>query len=204
MTLSNLDISETAVWNLIKPSTKAECVDLISSLLDSIGGTLERRARLVSRPNHLGNQTTTVELRGQEAFAQPIGLTTACSQCMLIDPFLVARGPNRDQPRRQKHVSMSPSDGGYATVWLAKRPVRSGKWIKARAHQIICWSSWGPPRQDISDPVVLHWCDHRACINPDHLVFGERKANIKGGTHAREHAEQQMRLTRRQIPSQLE
>lgn len=200
--LPNIDISATSVWSLMKPTTKEDYGALITSLLDSIGGTLEKRARLKSIPQaHGGNTSTLVELTGSEAFAQPIGWPSCSVECMLIDPFLVARGTNREQPRRQKHISMGATDDGYATVWLAKRPIKSGRWIKIRAHQLVCWSSWGPPKSDIIDPVVMHYCDSRSCLNPDHLVWGERKQNMRGGNIARDHAEFQMISTRRQIPS---
>lgn len=156
--LPNLDVTKTSVWELRMPNSKQEFESLISSLLDAIGGTLEKRARMKSRPTPQGNHAT-YELNGHEVFDEPIGLTSASSQCMLIDPFLVAKGRDRAQERRQKHVSMPPSDGGYATVWLAKRPKSQGAWLKSRAHQIVCFACWGPARADISDPVVMHWCE---------------------------------------------
>jgi hypothetical protein len=36
------------------------------------------------------------------------------------------------------------------------------------------------------DICVLHWCDHRACVNPDHLYLGTKK-DMVSKAHARGH-----------------
>jgi predicted CXXCH cytochrome family protein len=58
--------------------------------------------------------------------------------------------------------------GGYGYLSVFGR--------KARAHRV----SWELYRGPIpKDALVLHRCDVRSCINPDHLFLGSQQANVR-------------------------
>lgn len=199
-----LSISPSQLWDpTVQVNTVADFEDLISCLLDSIGNVLERTSKLEDQPPHPNNPQggpggPPRELRGHEAFSKPLGLHAPSSICMLIDSNKVSRSKHFELGR-QKHVSQPRSDLGYATLKLGKVPPGEGRWLMARAHQIVAWAMWGPP-QNISKPCVFHWCNQTKCLNPDHLVFGESWANRKGGEVAQLFAELEMNRTGRLIP----
>ena len=56
---------------------------------------------------------------------------------------------------------------GYGTLWLNGRMMRAHRAAYEKAH------GYEVP----SHVYVLHTCDNKACINPDHLYLGDAKMN---------------------------
>lgn len=61
--------------------------------------------------------------------------------------------------------------GNYYPTWW--RPGRKHE----RLSQLICRVFNGPRPQDSA--VVMHSCDNKACIKPEHLSWGQQKQNLK-------------------------
>ncbi|RWE44204.1 hypothetical protein [Mesorhizobium sp.] len=60
-------------------------------------------------------------------------------------------------------------DSGYACLWHEKK-----NW---RANRFALWAFKGPPPRD--KPLALHTCDNKACVNPNHLYWGDGKDNTR-------------------------
>jgi hypothetical protein len=69
----------------------------------------------------------------------------------------------------------STTDHGYGKVWTGKRTPAGNKFPEG-AHRASFEAAHGP----IPDGKhVLHRCDIRSCVNPDHLFLGDQDTNMK-------------------------
>lgn len=71
---------------------------------------------------------------------------------------------------------------GYGRLSIAGSAVRHHRIAYCKAHNI--------PLSAIAGKIVMHVCDNRKCINPDHLILGDHKQNMadmaaKGRTNTR-------------------
>lgn len=72
---------------------------------------------------------------------------------------------------------------GFVGAWR----VLTGEKIMATAHRIAARIKWG--RAIEPDEMIVHTCSNPACVNPDHLVMGNRTTvhdiMRKNGRHAK-------------------
>jgi hypothetical protein len=98
----------------------------------------------------------------------------------------------------EKHVGMDvPDEIGIPLVWARMlkriRKAESGCWLwtgyimplgyvqisyksaRTKAHHVAYWANKGPVPEGMR---VMHSCDVRHCLNPDHLSLGTQSENI--------------------------
>lgn len=135
-----------------------------TSVLTSLWRVLDDRAR--SKPIRPFN--------GIKCFSQPLHDGSGVPVCMEYDAQKVRH-------RRYMYVD----DGGYLLLFLGiDRGAR--RLVFDRAHRFLLWSMYGPAPACISRPVAMHTCNNPACLNPEHIVWGEDQENWKGGEPARQ------------------
>lgn len=61
--------------------------------------------------------------------------------------------------------------GGYPTVQIKGRTLKH--------HRLVYALTAGVPIADLKGKVVLHLCDNRRCVNPDHLALGSQLDNMQ-------------------------
>jgi hypothetical protein len=79
-------------------------------------------------------------------------------------------------------------DGSRCWVWLGHHVRGYGK-LKSKGRTTLAHRyAWELDNNEILDPdqCVLHWCDHRGCVNPDHMYLGTKK-DMTLKAHARGH-----------------
>lgn len=179
-------IGATNAW---RPNEHLLIRDAVGNMLDFIGSTLRRTARLAAAlppvdPN--AEPGPDVELSGHKAFETPLGLVPQLDLCMLPDEAAV---------KNTRHIAFDHR--GYLLVKVGRRPKSRGGWLGERAHRIILWAIWGPPPPGMDKPVCMHVCNHWSCLNPDHLCWGEDRENKSEAADviARQHLTRQGRVS---------
>lgn len=152
----------SCLWDIALPARQA-----VVQLLETVGGLLQSRAMEVDY-QWLHAEQRWATLPGIEAFRMPLGGAHGNAGCMLLDMNKVSEAP---------YFTVS---SGYTWMQLAVDMVqpRNSRIIREGVHRFILWAMYGPPGQELINPVLMHTCGDRRCISPLHMVWGEQRENI--------------------------
>lgn len=91
-------------------------------------------------------------------------------KCMEVDPRQLVKVNREVKPML---VRYRPAP--YLVVRLT---AASGMSVYEGAHRLLMWAMKGPPPITLVDPVVMHVCHNGGCLNPRHMNWAERAANL--------------------------
>ena len=162
-------VTASAAWDPKATDLRAE----ITKLLDHIGCVLAPADCADLEPtDDPAAAPRPLQLRGSEVFTLPPGPVPSLNNGSCIIP-------STEQIKNTKGVD--PTDKTYLHVKVGR--ISSKSHIKEKLHRIVLWACYGPAPASIEDPVVMHICSQRGpeawrCLNPEHLVWGERVRNL--------------------------
>lgn len=162
----------------------------VEALLDHVGLLLCERARVETFVNDATHVAEARTLHGSEAFQAPLAGSGETGYgrggCMDTDVSNVASA---------RHSSLLAS--GYTSIVLANVAKSRGApcscTVSELAHRIVVWAMYGPPPASIRHPEAMHLCNNQRCLNPLHIVWGEKAEN----THRDQSAALQAGVRRR-------
>lgn len=137
-------------------------------VVESLYKVLENRAR--SKPH----RPTENYNDGWRCFFEPLHDESGAPVCMVYDAYKV---------RASKYIYVD--DSGYLLLFLGVDK-SARRLVFDRGHRFVLWAMYGPAPDGISRPVAMHTCDNPACLNPEHIVWGEDKENKRGGVWSKE------------------
>lgn len=157
-------------WDPASPDLVPE----ITRLLDHIADLLPAGARACRLRAEVGTSapaSTSAPIQetllGSQAFLSPPGPHPDLATCMQ---------PTQASVKNASNISPTTRGHGYIRVKVGLPN------IMEYAHRIVLWACYGPPPQDIVEPVVMHLCCHArgefVCLNPEHMVWGEDAENF--------------------------
>lgn len=202
-----LKCAKTLAWDPLSPDIQLS----IRDLLDQIGGVLYRGALLepcITDPDEagpsnrpVGTETVRVML-GSDAFARPLVCSNVATEtdrdptdtdpCMWADPALV---------KAHACMHLGKSKGAYLRVSIGDIP-EGGQRLVEYAHRIVGWAMFGPAPKQLTSGVLMHTCGQPTCLNPRHLVWGERSMN-SSPLVAYRHSEHKLTVQHRPITPKL-
>lgn len=162
-------VNATAAWDPKATDLRAE----ITKLLDHIGGVLAAADKAdQEQTDDRAAAPRQLQLTGSEAFTLPPGPVPSINKGSCIIP-------STQEIKNTKGVD--PLMKYYLHVKVGR--ISSKSYIKEALHRIVLWACYGPAPAGIAHPVVMHICRQRgpgawACLNPEHLVWGEHLANL--------------------------
>lgn len=123
------------------------------------------------------------------------------ASCMHFDHGLINRDP---QNPNYLHI-----DGyGYLNVRLAYDNLRDDERVEGSrkgshgailigAHAFVTWAFFGPPHPEMRKPGVMHFCQHKTCLQPLHMVWGPQSENLQDAQRQGENTYARQRLVDR-------
>ena len=162
-------VTATAAWDPKATDLRAE----ITKLLDHIGGVLAAADKADQEQSDDPAQAPRqLQLTGSEAFTLPPGPVPSLNNGSCIIP-------STEEIKNTKGVDQV--DKLYLQVKVGR--ISSKSHIRERLHRIVLWACYGPAPAGIAEPVVMHICSQRGpgawkCLNPEHLVWGEKVLNM--------------------------
>jgi hypothetical protein len=107
--------------------------------------------------------------------------------------------------KMKKNPRSLPPPPNYVKINLGSSKNRHAKPITDWVHRLVCATINGPPDVDAGLVEVVHMCPRRdqpgrfgnpGCINPLHLVFGNREDNRRAGPMAQARFRKLLELAR--------
>lgn len=152
--------------------------DLYGSLLSFVG-------RFVKRRQLAGFPSSCMFLRPPgHAVEETVSINSDGRRCIVLDPELLRSDPLKAAEGGCRAILRDRGNGYYyIRVGLSrtKKHLLYGpgvrKWMTERLHRLVLWCAFGPPPDWEKHNIALHMCGNAACLNPEHLVWGDDATN---------------------------
>ena len=69
-----------------------------------------------------------------------------------------------------------PNSDGYISLWVK---TAKGKDVRVGQHRLVYAQAHNMTPADMKNLIVMHKCDVRNCINPEHLMLGTAEDNMR-------------------------